>query len=113
MEDTSKNIESLYEKATEFGKAGYELGKLKVVDKTSDVVSSFIPHYVVFVLAVSFLVFLNLGLAIWLGEIVGRIFYGFFIVAGFYGLAGIFVHFFMHKRLKKFIGNNIIKLLLR
>ena len=113
MEDTSKIIETLYEKATEFGKAGYELGKLKVVDKTSDVVSSFIPHSLVFILAASFLIFLNLGIAIWLGEILGRIFYGFFVVAGFYGLAGIFVHFFMHKRLKTLIGNNIIKSLLK
>jgi hypothetical protein len=113
MEDTAKVIESLYEKASEYGKAGYELGKLKVVDKTSDVVSSFIPHSVVFVLIASFLIFLNLGLAFWLGEILGKIFYGFFIIAGFYGITGIFVHFFMHKRLKKLIGNNIIKLLLK
>jgi len=113
MEDTAKVIESLYEKATEYGKASYELGKLKVVDKTSDVVSSFIPHSVVFVLIASFLIFLNLGLAFWLGEILGKIFYGFFIVAGFYGITGIFMHFFMHKRLKKLIGNNLIKLLLK
>ncbi len=65
MEDNAKLIESLLEKATEYAKASYELVKLKALDKTSDIVSSFIPHSVVFALIVSFLLFLNLGLAFW------------------------------------------------
>lgn len=113
MEDNSKMIESLFERATEYGKTSYELVKLKVVDKTSDAVSSFVPHSIVIILIVSFLIFLNLGLAFWLGEILGEIFYGFFIVAGFYGIAGIIMHFFMHKWLKKRIADYIIKLLIK
>jgi hypothetical protein len=49
MEENKKLIESLLEKATEYGKTSFELVKLKALDKTSDVVSSFIPHSVVFI----------------------------------------------------------------
>ncbi len=65
------------------------------------------------VLAAVFMLFLNLGLAFWLGEILGRTFYGFFVVAAFYGIAGIVLHFFMHEWLKKLIGNYFIKHVLK
>jgi hypothetical protein len=43
----------------------------------------------------------------------GKIFYGFFIVAAFYLLIVAVIHFFMHKWLKKVISNFIIKQLLK
>jgi fatty acid desaturase len=113
MEDNVKLIESLLEKAAEYGKASYELIKLKTLDKTSDAVSSFIPHSVVFVIIAVFMLFLNLGLAFWLGEILGKTFFGFFVVAAFYGIIAIVLHFFMHKWLKKVICNYIIKNVLK
>lgn len=54
MEDNAKMIESLLEKEIDYGKTSYELGKLNALDKTSDVVSSFMPHSVVFFLIASF-----------------------------------------------------------
>ena len=113
MEDHTKLIESLFEKVTDYGKTTFELGKLKAVDKTSDIISSFVPHSAVFVLIATGLVFLNLGIAFWLGEILRRTFYGFFVVAGFYCVTGIVVHFFMHKWIKKIVRNYMIKLLLK
>jgi hypothetical protein len=113
MEDNAKLIESLLEKAADYGKATYELVKLKTLDKTSDAVSSFIPHTVVFILIGLFLLFFNLGLALWLGEILGKTYFGFFAVAAFYGIVGIVLHFFMHKWLKKVICNYLIKNVLK
>jgi hypothetical protein len=108
MEDNAKFIESLLERAAEYGKTSFELLKLKALDKTSDIVSSLIPHSVVLVMIAAFMLFLNLGLAFWLGEILGRTFFGFLVVAGFYGIAGIIIHFFMHKWLKKKVSDFII-----
>jgi fatty acid desaturase len=113
MEDNSNLLDSLLERAGEYGKTSLELYKLKTIDKTTDVVSVIIPHSVVFVLIASFMLFLNLGLAFWLGEILGKIFYGFFIVAGFYIIAGIVIHFFMHNWLKRLIVNYLIKHILK
>ena len=113
METYAKLIETLLEKTTEYGKTSVELMKLKVVDKTSDIVSTFIPHSIVFALGTSFMLFFNLGLAFWLGEILGKNFYGFIVVAAFYGLIGIILHLFLHQWLKKHIYNYIIKQLLK
>jgi fatty acid desaturase len=112
-EDNTRLLESLLERASSYAKTSIELMKLKTLDKTTDVVSSLVPESIVFILLASFMLFLNLALALWLGDILGKAFYGFFIVAAFYILAGIVVHFFMHKKLKKLVANYIIKRILK
>lgn len=113
MEENKKLLESLMDRATDYGKTSFELVKLKAVDKTSDVVSSIIAHTFGLVLAASFMLFCSLGLALWLGEILGKLFYGFFVIAAFYVVMGTVVHLFMHKSLKKIIRNYVIKQLLK
>lgn len=109
MEDYAKLIESMLQKVTDYGKTSLELAKLQALDKTTDVVSSLMAHWIVLFLTVTFLIFLNIGAALWLGEILGRIWYGFFVVAAFYGLTALIMHFFMHKWLKRMFGNTFIK----
>jgi len=109
MEDKKILIETLYERASDYGKTSFELIKLQVIDKTSDIVSSIIPQTIVFVLFASFMIFLNLGLAFWLGEILGKTFYGFFVVAGFYIIIGLILLLFMNKWMKAKIQNYIIR----
>lgn len=113
MEDKTNIFESLLERASDYGKTSYELVKLKVVDKTSDVVSSFIPHSVVFIMIASFILFLNLGIAFWLGDLIGKLFYGFFVVAAFYVIIGIAIHFLMHKWIKRLLSDYFIKHVLK
>jgi hypothetical protein len=113
MEDNKKLFETLLERATGYGKTSLELAKLKTLEKTSDVISSFIPHSVVFILFSSFMLFINLGLAFWIGEILGNTFFGFFVVAAFYGIAALVIYFLMHKWLKKHIYEYFIKQLLK
>ena len=113
MEENPTIIESLLERASEYGKTSYELMKLKTIDKTSDVVSSFIPNTIIFILITIFMIFLNLGLSFWLGKILGETYLGFLIVAGFYGVIAFVVYFFMYTWLKNKIGNAIIKRMLK
>lgn len=109
MEENTKLVESLLDKTTDFINSSIRLAKLKALDKTVDIVSTIIPHAIVFILMAAFMLFLNLGIALWLGEILGNSFYGFFVVAGFYGITGAIVHFFFHKRIKKNIANNLVQ----
>src|SRR5512145_2315710 len=104
MEDNTKLIEELINKAAEYGKTSFELAKLKALDKTSDVISTVVPHFVVLVMLTVFILFLNLGLALWLNEILGNAFFGFFAVAAFYVFVAIVLHFFMHTWLKKHVS---------
>lgn len=113
MEENTKIVESLLEKTTELVKSSIELAKLKAFDKTADIVSTIIPHAIVLILVGAFVLFLNLGIAFWLGEILGSSFYGFLVVAGFYGLMGIIFRIFFQKRIKKNIANNIVQQLIK
>ena len=109
MGENANMIESLIERTTEYGKTSFELIKLKALDKTSDVVSSLVPNSIIIVFFLSFMLFLSVGLALWMGEILGKIYYGFLLLAAFYGVSGILFYIIMHKWIKKLVCNNIIK----
>ncbi len=113
MEENEKMIESLLEKAADYGKTTFELVKLKALEKTSEVVSTLIPHSFVFVLIAIFMLFLNLGLAFWLGDFLGKTYYGFLVVAAFYGFIGIVVRLFLYRWFKRLVSNYIIKHVLK
>jgi hypothetical protein len=112
MDDNTRVLETLLERATDYGKTTLELVRLKTVDKTADIVSSVIPLSIVILMIATFLLFLNLGLALWLGEVMGKTFYGFFAIAAFYILTGIIIHFLLQKPIKRAIGNYLVKRLL-
>lgn len=113
MEDNAQLFESLLEKATEYIKTSLELAKLKALDKTAEIVSAIVPFSLVTVLIASFLLFLNLGIALWFGDILGKTFYGFFVVSAFYLFTGILFRFFLHKWIKRRVGNYIVTQLLK
>lgn len=109
MEENLNLVESLLDKTTDYFKSSIVLVKLKAIDKTADIVSTIIPHAIVYILLGTFILFLNFGIALWLGEILGSSFYGFFMVAGFYGITSAIVHFFFRKRIKKNVANNVVQ----
>jgi hypothetical protein len=113
MEDNAKLLESLLDKAKEYGITTYELAKLKTIDKASDIVSSLVPFLIVIILLITCMLFLNLGIAFWLGDILGKAFYGFLVVAGFYLLLGLILRFFLHDWVKKKMGDYFVKHILK
>jgi hypothetical protein len=113
MESNTEMIESLFEKTVDYGKTSFQLLKLKTLSKTSDIGSTYLARVVVLMFAFFFMLFMSLGLAIWIGEILGRSFYGFFVVGVFLGMIGIFIHFFLHKWLKKILDDYIIEQVLK
>ena len=113
MENKKELIEELSERTIEYVKTSIELAKLKTLNKAADVISSFVPRFIVFVLLFSFVFFINLGIAFWLGEIFGKTYYGFYIVAAFYGLLGFILHYFLHKWVKSIFSDLFIKHILK
>lgn len=108
MTEDIPQFEFLLERATEYGKTSLELVKLKAIDKISDGISSFFPLIITFALVLLFTIFINIGLALWLGEILGKVYLGFFVIGGFYLLIGLIIHFALHKSIKNKIRNFII-----
>jgi hypothetical protein len=108
MEEKTALVELLVERATDYGKTSYQLIRLKVLAKTSDAVSTLLPRLLALFMLALFLLFGSLGLSNWLGEMLGKAYYGAFVVAGGYAVMGLFISIFLHRRLKRMISNYII-----
>ena len=113
MEENPKMLESLVDQAKDYGQSGLILIKLKALDKSSDVLSSAFSNFIGPAIICVFLFFANIGLAIWIGEMLGSMNAGFFIVAAFYLVVAIFMHVFLRKWIKRLTQNLIIKNVLK
>lgn len=106
--ETPAGLIKLFEKGETYGKTSLELAKLKGLETTTHVVTSFITRLSVIIMISLFALVFNIGIAMWLGELLGKSYYGFFIVATFYLVAGIVLHLFLHHWIKKPISELII-----
>ena len=112
MENIATNIERLYEKAENYTKTSFELVKLRAIDKTSEIISSLAVVISIACIIAMFSLFLNIGIAIWIGNKLNDMASGFLIVSGFYFIAGIVVYIFRSNWIKGPIDNLIVGKLL-
>lgn len=92
----TENIESLFERAGDYVETRLDLLKLKTADKSADIISSIASRLVILSIVIIFIIILNIGIALLLGELLGKLYYGFFILAGFYLITGLI--FYMNRR---------------
>lgn len=107
METNAESIELLLTRAEEFSKTHFELLKLKSIDKTADIGSTLFSRLLLILAICLFSLTLTFAISFWLGELIGKIFYGFFIVACVYGVIGL-VLYSIHSKIKGRVGNEII-----
>lgn len=113
IEDRKELIEDLFDKVEEYVKTNIELVKLKATDKVADMVGAIITQITLVILAFFFLLMLNIGIAFWLGTLMGATHYGFMVVAGFYALLVGVLFAFRKSILKTPISNAIISQILK
>jgi len=112
MENQPNTFGSVLENAGDYLETRLDLLKLQAVNKSSDVTSSVVSRMII-LLMVSFAIFiLNMGLALWVGELLGKVYLGFFVIAAFYMLVGLILHFFRNSLLKEPVSTMIIKKML-
>lgn len=112
MDNIATNIEMLYEKAENYTKTSIDLVKLKAIDKTSEIISSLaVVISVAFIVAI-FTLFLNIGIALWIGDELNNMALGFFIVSAFYLIVGIIIFINRNSFIKVPIDNLIVGKLL-
>ncbi|MEI7597062.1 MAG: hypothetical protein WCK02_15045 [Bacteroidota bacterium] len=109
MENNIELVEILIEKTKDYAKSSLELFKLKALRSGSDYFSTILPNILVLAVLLIFFLFFDLALAFWIGDMLGKIYLGFFIVAAFYGISAIFIYCFLRKWLKRYVSNCIIK----
>lgn len=105
-------LEPFFEKVEDYANTSFELFKLRTIDKSARIMSSVVYGGIILFLLSLFFVGVNIGIAIWLGEILGKLYYGFLCIGGFYGIIGVIVCFFMRKSIKRWIANSIVSHLL-
>jgi hypothetical protein len=109
MQDQANAIEDLFSKTTDYLETRVELLELKAIGKTSAITSSFVSGLVIGIVLSLVLVFIHLGIAIWLGAVLGQLYYGFFAVAGFYILVAGILYPLRKRLLQTPVKNAVIK----
>lgn len=113
MEKPGILIEALYERVEKYSTLSLKLAKLKAVETASKVATTLISKLSVIVMLILFVLVLTVGIALFLGECLGKAYYGFFVVALFYLIVAIILHFFLHKWIKKPVSNLLISEILQ
>jgi len=108
METKTNPAGPILESVEQYAKTSYELIELKLLDKTADLAASLTIRLSLTIIFLFLLFILNIAVALWAGDLLGKNYYGFFAVAGFYALIGIFLYIFRDKWIKKPIRNSII-----
>jgi hypothetical protein len=108
LQTPTENIETLFKRVEVYTTTSIELAKLQALDTTTNVVSLLIARLSVVIVLTLFVLVFNIGLALWIGELLGKTYYGFFIVAAFYLLTGIVLQLFLHRWIKKPVSDLII-----
>ena len=109
MEDKPNSIESLIEKIKSYVETTVDLLKLKAIDKSLSFVSVLIAWLVVLMAAGFFIILLNIGLAFLIGELLGKVYYGFFIMAIINAVAGLIILRNKRKWIKDPLINKMVK----
>lgn len=107
MENNSIQFDELIKKLEDYGNSNIELYKYKLIDKSSVILSSFITLRIVAVGFTLFFLVFSMGLALWLGEILGKTYYGIFIMSGIYGIIAI-VLYVSREKIRQSICDSII-----
>jgi hypothetical protein len=105
-------LDDLFEKVEGYVQTNIQLIKLKATDKVADVIGQIVTQIVTIVLFFFFLLMVNLGVAFWLGRILGQPYYGFFIVAGVYAIFVAILVIYRKTLIKAPINNSIINKIL-
>jgi len=108
MEPKTTFIEPLFERVEAYGKSSFELLKLQSLQKIASIVSVLTVRIVLVIFIVLVILNLNIGVALWLGDLLANAYYGFFCVAAFYIVVAIILCVFSNKFIQKKVNESVI-----
>jgi membrane-bound ClpP family serine protease len=108
MEGKVTTIETLVDKTEDYVKTSIDLFKLKAVDKSAEVVSTLSVKIACLLITGIVALLVNVGLALLIGEAIGKIYIGFFVVAAFYLLVLGLIMLFKNEWIKTPVSNAVI-----
>ena len=109
MENCTASIKRLLEKVEVYSNTSVELCKYKMIYKSSAIISVLLAKLVLGIIFILFFLFLNIGLALLVGDFLGKSYYGFFFIAGIYMVLVFLSKLFQNHLIKKPVSNYIIR----
>ncbi len=113
MKDKAVLLEVLIEKVESYIKTTLELYRLKAIDKITDVFATIASSLVIAFIITLFFILVSIGLSLYLGELLGKSYYGFFVLGGFYGVVTIVICLnrrkWLEAKMNDFLINKIFK----
>ena len=103
------SIQSLVDRTKDYMETRVELLKLQAINKSADIISSVTSGLVTVVIMIFFFLMLNIGIGLLLGELLGKSYYGFFVLAAIYLITGLLFKSSGDKWVKEPVSNLLIK----
>jgi hypothetical protein len=102
-------LKTLVENASDYIETRIELIRLKTLDKSSSVLSSTVSRMIIILGIVLIIFIFCLGLSFYLGELLGRTYYGFFVMGGILTVALMLLYGFRERWIKSPFADMIVK----
>ena len=113
MENKTTTLENLFESVEQYSKTSFELYKHKGIYEIASLTSTLSVKFILTMVVVLVSIFFSIGVALWLGDLLGKNYYGFFIVALSYILLWVLLFIFKKAAIKRPMSNMIIKSILQ
>lgn len=113
FDEQQHDIDILLSDAGDYLETRTTLWKLKAIESLSDVSGELVAGLALLAIAALVVMIFSTGLALLIGYWVGRSFYGFFIIGGFYAIAGLVFFAFRTQWLKEPFSNLLIRKILK
>jgi hypothetical protein len=113
MEDQQQDIDILLSDAGDFIETRTTLWKLKAIESLVDVSGELVSGMGMIVITSFVVIIFSIGLALLIGDWLGKDFYGFFIIGGLYGIVALVIYARRGRWLKDPFSNMLIRKILK
>lgn len=111
--NSQDSIKTLIDKSKDYLETKFELTKLKTIDKSADILSAVVVIVSMMFIGSLVIILISIGLALYLGRLLGAYHYGFFVMGGFYALVLLVIFIRREKWIKTPISNGLINKMLK
>jgi hypothetical protein len=113
MQEQPSDIDSLLSDAGDFIETRTTLWKYKGIESLADVSGELVAGLAMIVFASFVVIVFSIGFALLIGDWVGKSYYGFFIMGGFYSFVALIIYARRGKWLKDPFSNMLIRKILK
>ena len=109
MKNYTDELEKLFTSVESYSKTTIKLFEYTTVYKSANILSSLSIKLVLAIILIIFFFFLSIGIALFIGDYFPKVYYGFFVVAGFYLVIAFLFLIFKDTLIKMPVCNYIIR----